>query len=191
MASLPPPSLPRPSDGMPPGPGSPGKPRLLDQVRAEIRLRHYSLRTEETYLDWIRRFIFFHGKRHPADMGLAEVAGFLPHLALERGVAAATQIQAKAALLFLTKHVLGIELPWLKGVVQPAQRLPVVLAPGEVRRLLERMNGVTGLVAQPLFGTGVRLTEGCACGSRISISTGRRCWCGPGRETVASPLDRI
>jgi site-specific recombinase XerD len=134
-------------DGVQPGAGAP-KPRLLDQVRSEIRLRHYSLRTEEAYTDWIRRYICFHDKRHPNQMGLAEVEAFLSHLAVERRVAAATQNQAKAALLFLYQRVLGMNLPWLQGVVQakPAQRLPVVLTPGEVRRLLDRMSGVTQLV---------------------------------------------
>ena len=148
-------------DGVQPGAGAP-KPRLLDQVRSEIRLRHYSLRTEEAYTDWIRRYICFHDKRHPNQMGLAEVEAFLSHLAVERRVAAATQNQAKAALLFLYQRVLGMNLPWLQGVVQakPAQRLPVVLTPGEVRRLLDRMSGVTQLVARLLFGTGMRLMEG-------------------------------
>jgi integron integrase len=110
----------------------------------------------------IRRFICFHGKRHPNQMGLAEVEAFLSHLAVERRVAAATQNQAKAALLFLYQCVLGMNLPWLQGVVQakPSQRLPVVLTPGEVRRLLDRMSGVTQLVARLLFGTGMRLMEG-------------------------------
>jgi len=147
--------------GVQPGAGGP-KPRLLDQVRSEIRLRHYSLRTEEAYTDWIRRYICFHDKRHPNQMGLAEVEAFLSHLAVERRVAAATQNQAKAALLFLYRCVLGMNLPWLQGVVQakPSQRLPVVLTPGEVRRLLDRMSGVTQLVARLLFGTGMRLMEG-------------------------------
>ena len=104
-------------------------------------------------MDWIRRFILFHGKQHPADMGLREVEGFLSYLALERHVSAATQNQAKAAILFLYKRVLGSELPWLDGIVQaqPSRRLPVVLSPGEVRRLLDQMRGVTGLVARLLL----------------------------------------
>jgi site-specific recombinase XerD len=126
-------------------------PRLLDRVRSEIRCRHYSLRTEETYVDWIRRFILFHHKQHPADMGLREVEGFLSYLASERHVSASTQNQAKAALLFLYKRVLGTELPWLDGIVQakPSRRLPVVLSPGEVRRLLDQMGGGRG-VTSPL-----------------------------------------
>jgi integron integrase len=131
-------------------------------VRAEIRGRHYSLRTEETYVDWIKRFILFHHKQHPAGMGLREVETFLSYLASERHVAASTQNQAKAALLFLYKRVLGMELPWLDGVIQAkgSRRLPVVLTPGEVRGLLDQMGGVTALVARLLFGTGMRLLEG-------------------------------
>jgi len=91
--------------------------RLLDQVRARVRVLHYAIRTEQAYVDWIRRFIVFHGKRHPREMGADEVAGFLSHLAVERGVSASTQNQAKAALLFLYKQVLGVDLPWLQEVV--------------------------------------------------------------------------
>ena len=103
--------------------------RLLEQVRDRIRLKHYSLRTEQAYTDWIKRFIFFHGKRHPAEMAAAEVEAFLTHLAVRGRVSAATQNQAKSALLFLYKHVLGVELPWLDGVEQAKTpvRLPVVL----------------------------------------------------------------
>lgn len=140
----------------------PGAPRLLDRVRGEVRVRHYSLRTEETYVGWIRRFILFHRKRHPAEMGAREVEAFLSHLASERQVSASTQNQAKAALLFLYKHVLGAELPWLDGVVQakPSRHLPVVLDSGDVRRVLDGMEGTTGLVARLLYGTGMRLMEG-------------------------------
>lgn len=113
-------------------------------------------------MDWIKRFILFHHKRHPDGMGLREVEAFLSYLASERHVAASTQNQAKAALLFLYKRVLGMELPWLDGVIQAkaSRRLPVVLTPGEVRRLLDQMSGVTALVARLLFGTGMRLLEG-------------------------------
>jgi integron integrase len=115
-----------------------------------------------TYVEWIRRFILFHEKRHPAQMGPREVQGFLSHLATDRQVAAATQNQAKAALLFLYKHVLGVELPWIGEVTQAkaSLRLPVVLTPGEVRSLLGGMAGVTERVARLLFGTGMRLMEG-------------------------------
>ncbi len=112
-------------------------------------------------LDWARRFILFQGKRHPRDMGAAEVERFLTHLAVERKVSASTQNQAKSALLFLYKEVLGIELPWLENVTQAKspQRLPVVLTPREVRTLLHEMNGTMWLVVSLLYGTGMRLLE--------------------------------
>jgi len=139
-----------PCDGPPAQTEAVPPPRLLDRVRSEVRLRHYSLRTEETYVDWVKRFIFYHNKRHPAEMGLTEVEAFLTHLALERHVASATQNQAKSALLFLYRNVLDMKLPWLAGVVQakPSQRLPVVLSTGEVRKLLEQMSGVTAPAGQ-------------------------------------------
>lgn len=131
-------------------------------MRKTIRLRHYSIRTETAYVDWIRRFILFHGKRHPQDMGAAEVEAFLSHLALERNVAPGTQNQAKAALLFLYKEVLAIRLPWLDEVVTAKQRdrLPVVLTSTEVRALLHELSGTAWLVAALLYGTGMRLLEG-------------------------------
>jgi integron integrase len=137
-------------------------PKLLDRLRAEIRLRHYSIRTEETYVDWARRFILFHDKRHPKNMGAAEVTAFLTHLAAERNVSASTQNQAKSALLFLYREVLGSELPWLDEVIaaKAAKRLPVVLTQTEVRRLLEGTSGTMGLVISLLYGTGMRLLEG-------------------------------
>jgi len=137
-------------------------PRLLDQLRDSLRVRHFSLRTEEAYVDWVRRFILFHGKRHPKDMGVAEIQAFLTHLAVDRGVAPSTQNQAKAALLFLYRHLLNLELPWLSEVVQAKRqpRLPVVLTIGEVRTLFDQMEGVMALVARLLYGTGMRLMEG-------------------------------
>ncbi len=137
-------------------------PKLLDRLRAEIRVRHYSIRTEEAYVDWVRRFILFHGKRHPKEMGAEEVRDFLSHLATERNVSASTQNQAKSALLFLYREVLKIELPWLDEVIaaKAARRLPVVLTPTETRRLLNAMSGTMGLVASLLYGTGMRLLEG-------------------------------
>lgn len=137
-------------------------PRLLDQLRSEIRVRHLSLSTEEAYAEWVRRFILFHGKRHPRDMGVREVEAFLSHLAVARKVSGSTQNQAKSALLFLYRHVLKVALPWLEEVVQAkaARRLPVVLTTREVGVLLEAMDGTTGLVAQLLYGTGMRLMEG-------------------------------
>ena len=144
------------------GSASPGTPKFLDQFRDCLRVRHYSLRTEETYVAWVRRFILFHGKRHPKAMGALEVQAFLTHLAVDRTVAPSTQNQAKAALLFLYRHFLGLELPWLEEVVQAKAtiRLPVVLSLGEVRTLLEQMDGVMGLAARLLYGTGMRLMEG-------------------------------
>lgn len=136
-------------------------PKFLDQVRQAIRVRHMSLRTEQAYVDWTRRFILFHGKRHPREMGAPEVGAFLTHLANERGVAASTQNQAKAALLFLYRVVLQQELPWLQEVVQAKRgaRLPVVLTPREVRELLQHLDGTMGLLASLLYGTGMRLLE--------------------------------
>jgi integron integrase len=131
-------------------------------VREAIRVRHMSLRTEAAYVDWVRRFILHHGKRHPREMGAEEVEAFLTHLAVERSVSASTQNQAKAALLFLYRQVLGIELPWLNELVQAkrGERLPVVLTPGEVRAVLDQMDGQMALVARLLYGTGMRLLEG-------------------------------
>jgi integron integrase len=142
--------------------GTASRPRLLDQVREQIRVRHYSIRTEQVYVDWCRRFILWHGKKHPREMGAAEVTAFLNYLAAERNVSASTQNQAKAALLFLYKEVLAVELPWLDNLVQAktARRLPVVLTPTEVRALLAELNGTMWLVASLLYGTGMRLLEG-------------------------------
>ena len=136
-------------------------PKLLDRMRNHLRTRHYSIRTETAYVDWARRFILFHGKRHPQEMGGAEVEAFLTHLAVNRHVSASTQNQAKAAILYLYKQVLQIELAWLDEVVQAKtpKRLPVVLTASEVRSLLLHMQGTTGLVAQLLYGTGMRLLE--------------------------------
>ena len=139
----------------------PPAPKLLTRLRDHLRTRHYSIRTEATYVDWVRRFILFHDKRHPQDMGAAEVEAFLTHLAVDRHVAASTQNQAKSAILYLYKQVLGVELPWLDDVVQAKtpRRLPVVLTAPEVRSLLLHMQGTTGLIAQLLYGTGMRLLE--------------------------------
>ena len=139
----------------------PRPPKLLERMRIHLRTRHYSIRTEEAYIDWARRFIVFHGKRHPQEMGAAEVEAFLSHLAVDRQVSASTQNQAKAALLYLYKQVLQTDLPWLNEVVQAKtpKRLPVVLTPTEVRALLLHMDGSTGLIAQLLYGTGMRLLE--------------------------------
>lgn len=144
------------------GPAPPqGRPRLLDQVRDAIRRRHYSYRTEETYVHWIRRFIYFHGKRHPAEMGEAEVTAFLNDLARERRVAAATQNQALAAVLFLYREVLGRQLGWLEGLEwakRPA-RMPAALTMSEAQRLLARLHGTKWLMGSLLYGAGLRLRE--------------------------------
>lgn len=136
-------------------------PRLLDDVRGRLRFKRYSLRTEQTYVGWIRRFILANGKRHPREMGAAEVERFLSDLAVRRDVAASTQNQALSALLFLYRDVLGIELPWMENVVRAKRprRLPVVLSQEEVRRLLAAMDGRPWLLASLLYGTGMRLME--------------------------------
>jgi len=136
-------------------------PRLLDQVRAKIRLKHYSIRTEQAYVDWIRRFILHFGKRHPQEMGADEVEAFLTHLAVEGNVAASTQNQAKSALLFLYREVLQDELPWLGKVEQAKtpKRLPVVLTRDEVAALLVRLTGTHWLIANLLYGSGLRIME--------------------------------
>ncbi|MBY0576118.1 MAG: integron integrase [Gallionellaceae bacterium] len=135
--------------------------KLLDQVRGKIRLKHYSIRTEQAYVDWIKRFVLHFGKRHPRDLGAAEVEQFLTHLAVHGKVAASTQNQAKSALLFLYKEVLALELPWLDNVAQAKapQRLPVVLNRDEVQAVLSRLSGTHWLVASLLYGTGMRIME--------------------------------
>ncbi len=136
-------------------------PRLLDQVRGKIRLKHYSIRTEQAYVDWIKRFVLHFDKRHPTEMGAREVEGFLTHLAVKGKVAAATQNQAKAALLFLYREVLEQDLPWLENVEQAKtpKRLPVVLTEHEVQALLARLKGTHWLVASLLYGSGLRIME--------------------------------
>lgn len=140
---------------------NPASPRLLDRVRDTLRVRHYSLRTETAYLDWIKRFILFHGKRHPRDMGHAEVTAFLTDLAVSRNVAPSTQNQALAAVLFLYREVLEQDLPWLKDVVRARRpaRLPTVLTQAEVARLIDRVDGPMQLMICLLYGTGMRLME--------------------------------
>jgi integron integrase len=135
--------------------------RLIDRLREEIRSRHYSRRTEKAYWYWIRYFVLFHGKRHPAGMGAAEVSAFLSWLATDRNVAAATQNQALSALLFLYRNVLGVELPWLGDLVRAQRpvRLPTVLSEGEVRRLLACVPENAGLMAGLLYGAGLRQIE--------------------------------
>ena len=138
-----------------------GKPKLLDQVRQLLRLRHYSLRTEEAYVAWIRRYILFHNKRHPRELGEADVSAFLSALAQEGQVAASTQNQALSALLFLYKKVLQRELAFIGGVarVKRPPKLPVVLAPVEVRTVLAQLHGQYRLMGELLYGSGLRLLE--------------------------------
>ena len=136
-------------------------PRLLEQVSDAIRRRHYSRRTEEAYVYWIKRFIYFSDKRHPREMGAQEVTAFLSHLARDRDVAASTQNQALSALLFLYKEVLGQALPWLDQVERAKRpaRVPTVLSVAEVQRLLAQMQGTKWLMASLLYGAGLRLRE--------------------------------
>jgi len=143
----------------PPPHGEP--PRLLDRLRDAIRRRHYSYRTEQAYVHWARRFILFHGKRHPRDLGPVEVTAFLTHLARERGVSASTQNQALSAILFLYGGVLDVKLPWMDGIERAKRpvRVPVVLTREEVRALLARLEGTKWLMAGLLYGAGLRLRE--------------------------------
>lgn len=136
-------------------------PKLLDQVRDAIRTRHHSIRTEDAYVNWIKRFILFNNKQHPAKLDTTHVAAFLCHLAVEGKVAASTQNQALSALLFLYQKVLEIELPRIGDVVRAKkpQRLPTVLSRSEVRSLLDQCTGTAGLIARLLYGTGLRLME--------------------------------
>ncbi len=139
-----------------------GKPRLLDQVRDQIRLKHYSIRTERVYCEWIKRYVRFHNYRHPMEMGAPDVEAFLSDLAVRRDVSASTQNQALAALLFLYKQVLKQDLPWLGEVVRAKKpaRLPVVLSISEVQQILRQLDGDVGLIARLLYGGGLRLMEG-------------------------------
>ena len=149
----------------PPPPSTPvppiGQPRLLDRVREAIRVRHDSLRTEQAYVDWIRRFILYHHKRHPLEMGTAEINQFLTHLAVEGHVSVSTQNQAFSALLFLYDKVLQVDPGRIEGVVraQRSRRLPVVLTRAEVQQVLARLDGIPHLVAVLLYGAGLRLLE--------------------------------
>ena len=137
------------------------EPKLLDQVRDLIRLKHYSIRTEQAYLGWIKRFILFHHKRHPKEMGKTEIEAFLTHLAVQGNVAASTQNQAMNAILFLYRHVLKQDLGWLEDVTRAKQpaRLPVVLTVPEVQAVLARLDGQHWVMASLLYGSGLRLME--------------------------------
>jgi integron integrase len=147
----------------PPAPPDPAAhpPRLLDQVRNACRVRHYSIRTEAAYADWVKRFVLFHGKRHPRELGATEINAFLTHLAVVGHVAAATQNQAFSALLFLYKCVLQVEPGRIEGVIRAKrpERLPVVLTRAEVRRVLDQLEGTYRLIGRLLYGAGLRLIE--------------------------------
>ncbi|WP_295884341.1 integron integrase [uncultured Thiohalocapsa sp.] len=135
--------------------------RLLEQVRDKLRAMHYSYRTEQAYLDWIKRFILFHGKRHPQEMGAAEIEAFVSHLATDRGVSASTQTQALSAVLYLYKHVLEVEMGWIEGITRAKrpERVPIVLTREEVAAVLARLEGPERLMAALMYGTGLRLME--------------------------------
>ncbi len=135
-------------------------PKLLDQMRDALRIKHYSYRTEQAYLDWAKRYILFHGKRHPAEMGAPEIQQFLAHLAGEKRVSASTQNQALSALLFLYREVLHIDLdPILLSTAKHPEHIPTVLTPQEVRLVLNHLTGTWKLMAQLLYGSGLRLME--------------------------------
>jgi integron integrase len=142
-------------------PTASNKPKLLDQVRDVIRRKHYSIRTEQAYCDWIKRFILFHRKRHPAEMAEPEITAFLTYLAAKANVAASTQNQALSALLFLYREVLQQQIGWLDHVERAKKpaRLPVVLTRAEVREIFSHLNGTTKLMAGLLYGSGLRLME--------------------------------
>src|SRR5437667_1224151 len=142
-------------------PAASNKPKLLDQVRDVIRRKHYSIRTEQAYIDWIKRFIIYHNKRHPAEMAEEEVARFLTHLARDRDVAPSTQNQALSALLFLYKEVLKHEIGWLEKVERAKKppKLPVVLSRSEVKEIFAHLKGGPKLMAGLLYGSGLRLME--------------------------------
>ncbi len=137
------------------------KPKILDQLRNKIRRYNYSIRTEKAYVDWNKRFILFNNKKHPKDMGSFEVEQFLTHLAVKMNVAASTQNQALSAILFLYKDVLGIELPWLTNVkrAKRPEKLPVVFSKNEVVAVVSRLEGIHWIMANILYGAGLRLME--------------------------------
>lgn len=144
-------------------PTRPKGPRLLERVRTTLRAKHYSRRTEKAYANWVRRFIFFHGVRHPETMGTPEVTSFLSHLAVERNVSASTQNQALSALVFLYREILGRDLEGLDQIVRAKRpaRLPVVLAPAEVASVFRFLRGTPRLMAALMYGSGLRLLECC------------------------------
>jgi len=137
------------------------KPRLFDRVRQIIQTLHYSPRTEKTYIGWIKRFIFFHGKRHPIEMGEKEINEFLSFLAIKKNVTASTQNQALCAIVFLYRHVLNRDIGLLDGLIRAKRpgRLPVVLTKAEVRKLINHLSGVKKMIVMIMYGSGLRLME--------------------------------
>ena len=139
----------------------PHVPKLLDQVREVARMKHYSIRTEQAYVNWIKRYIFFHNKKHPAEMAEAEIRAFISDLASKKSVSASTQTVALSALLFLYRDVLKIDLPFVEGIerAKRPERLPVVFTQKEMREVLSRLEGVSYLIASLLYGAGLRLMD--------------------------------
>ncbi len=151
-----------PAQAATPAPTAGGaKPKLLDQMRRELRVRHYAYRTELTYLDWVKDYIFYHGKTHPAQMGVAEINRYLSHLASDRNVTASTQNQALCGILFLYRYVLKIDIGDLGDIIRAtkAPRLPVVMTIEETRKVLDRLPGVYRLIGDLMYGTGMRVME--------------------------------
>lgn len=138
-----------------------GKPRVLDQVRETIRIKHYSIRTEQIYVQWIRRYILFHNKRHPKNMGEKEINAFLKHLAVNRNVTASTQSQALSAIMFLYKEVIGEEIGFVENIyrAKKPRRLPVVFSRQEIREIMRHLSGEKWLIANIIYGAGLRLME--------------------------------
>src|SRR5258708_6538449 len=168
--------------------------KLLDRMRAALRTRHYSIRTEDSYVQWVKRFILFHGKKHPSAMGSEDINAYLTDLAVQRHVSASTQSQALAAILFLYRDVLGEEVQWLTELVRTPRRrsAPVVLPREEVRRLLGEMSGTAQLVARLLYGTGMRLLEGLRLRVKdLDFETGEVVVRGKGNKDRATTLPRL
>jgi len=168
----------------------PVTPKLLDRVRQAIRVRHYSPRTEQAYVHWIRCYIFFHRLRHPAEMGVPEINAFLSHLAVSKHVSASTQTQALSALVFLYRNVLDREVGQLEGLVRAKRsaRLPVVLTRDEARRLFAIMDGVVLLACRLLYGSGLRLLE-CLPHARQRHRLRAQRDHGPQRQRTEGPRD--
>jgi site-specific recombinase XerD len=159
------------------------QPKLLEKYRERLRVKHYSLRTEDAYLHWVRRYIYFHGKRHPQEMGGSEVEAFLSHLATEGRVSPSTQNQALAALLLLYREVLEKELPWMDGMVRAKRpaRVPVVLTENEVRALSPSSTARSGSLRACSTRPACGCSKGFGCASRTSISSAGKLRCATAR----------